>query len=132
MLLLEILKFLLRKPIVLFAFWQMFVMCVSRLGSVVIVTPRYFAYVTCSSRRSWRMYQYNVVVLDRCFLLGGGEYLAFIGVKFNLPFFFPCRKFIQVVLEGAIMRCYCEVCNGVICNVTVRYAIINGVICMLL
>ena len=42
-------KFLFRKPSVLFAFLHMLLMCVFHLRSDWMVTPRYFALVTCSS-----------------------------------------------------------------------------------
>ena len=42
MLLFGIFRFLFRKPMVVFAFWQMLDMCFSHLRSDEIVTPRYF------------------------------------------------------------------------------------------
>jgi hypothetical protein len=54
------LESLLRKPMVEFALLQMLLMCGPHFRSDVIVQPRYFAEVTCSSECPWRLFLFYI------------------------------------------------------------------------
>ena len=88
--------FLLRKPNVLFAFFEMRFICVSHDRFEEMSTPRYFAEDTDSSMQIVKSILCRNWVFRPCYV----NDLAFRAVKFHVPFMNPAFKVVKIFLEN--------------------------------